>query len=110
MSAIRIAQRGWCDGSGAQTADDVIAGIGVWWVEIDGVRIEGRNLTCATFTAATDEIGEATVTLHLLGAVEIVYVDKDGVPLPGAPVSTTVEALAEVGDIVAGTVIERPES
>lgn len=110
MSAIRIAQRGWCADSSAETADDVIAGIGIWWVEIDGVRIEGRNLTAATFTAAKDELGASTVTLHLLGAVEIVYVDKHGVPLPGAPVSTTVEALAEVGDIVAGTMIERPGS
>lgn len=100
---LRIAQRGWNGSQGAETADDVTIGIGCWWVEIDGVRIE--RIVRAEIVAADDEISIPRLILDVADGVQIVYVDADGEPLPGAPVPVEPGDIPPLEDKVA---IERP--
>lgn len=116
MSRIRIAQVGWNFDRPARSVEEVNAGFGLWWVEIDGVRV--KSILRATVEAVklterpdgtTDvsPITSPTLTLEILGPVEIVYVDETGEPLPASE-RVTIEAHALPPEIEAGTSIVRP--
>jgi len=77
---VRIAQEGWQQSEPARTVDEVQVGIGCWWVEIDGHRFD--RVIAAQVCPADDEVTVPHMTLELLGSVEVVYVDRDGRPLP----------------------------
>jgi hypothetical protein len=76
---IRIAMKGWSKFGPAETADEVRIGVGVPWVEVDGHRIT----EVVKAEIKTTEDGFQEVTVSLIGPVEIVYVGRDGEPLPG---------------------------
>lgn len=116
MSRIRIAQTGWAFDRPARSVDEVNAGFGLWWVEIDGVRV--RSILRATVEAV--KLGEGPdgepvpmpitspkLTLEILGPVEIVYVDETGEPLPASE-RVEVDAHLLPPEIVAGTALIRP--
>lgn len=101
---IRLAQRGWDGDHAAETMDDVGAGIGLLWVEIDGHRFEG--VVRADFTA--DKVDAMIPLLHLeiIGPVEIIYIGKDGQPLGVEKLSTEewmLESKVGQGTVQTGT-------
>lgn len=82
---IRIASRGWNGNAPADTLDDVGVGLALSWVEIvgddgDSWRIPGDALTEAKVGTGSGAFQEVELTLY--GAVEMVYVDIRGEPLP----------------------------
>lgn len=94
---LRIAMRGWQGAEEATHVDEAAVGLGVWWVEVDGVRVP--EVISASFRAADEEFNEATVTLKLPARVQLVYVDGNGDPLPGDPVE--VDATRLIGETLA---------
>lgn len=105
---VRIGQRGLARSSRApETVDDVDLGYRVMWVELDGHRFE--DVVTVAFSAGGDEITTPSITLNLIGAIEMVYVGADGEPLPGAPAEMSIEALEAIGEIGHDTVIEKPD-
>lgn len=78
---IRVGQLGWVRDRAATTVEEVEGGIGCSWVEIDGHRFDG--VVAVDYRADENEITVPVVTVEVIGAVEIVYVDDDGEPLPG---------------------------
>jgi hypothetical protein len=101
---IRVAQEGWVDCVPAKTVDEVRVGIGCYWVEIDGVRID--KIVRAEFVAAEGEFSLPRLVIDVAAGMEIVYVDRNGEPLPGAPVP--VAALPD-DEIDYHTIISRDE-
>ena len=89
---IRIAQQGRSSDSIAESLDEFVAGYGVHWVEVDGVRWTAeQGLTEVDLRIAHDEFNGAVVTLHTFGPVEIVYLGVDGEPLgPGRRSPSTI--------------------
>lgn len=82
---IRVAQRGWNGSMPAETVEDVTAGIGCYWVEIDGVRIE--RVVRVEVVSDGQEVTVPRLVVDVCDGVQILYVDADGNPLPGDPVS-----------------------
>lgn len=74
---LRVAQRGWDGPANAKSIEETHAGIEVAWIEIDGHRLD--NVT--KVEVVMDE-HFTTPVVTLVARVEIVYVDKDGKPLP----------------------------
>lgn len=99
---IRIAQRGWNRDRGAETAADVQVGVGVYWVEIDGVRIE--RVVRVEFVADEGEVTLPRLTIEVADGLEVVYVDGDGNPLPGDPVPAE-----RFPTVTAGIVVRRED-
>ena len=62
-------------------------GIGCYWVEINGVRIE--RVVSVEFKAADDEFTTPRLIVDVADGFQIVYVDNNGEPLPGEPVDAT---------------------
>lgn len=99
---IRVAQLGWELSNQADTIDDVKAGVGCYWVEIDGVRID--RVIRVEWVAANDEVTIPRLVVDVAGGMEIVYVDSDGEPLPGPSVP-----VASLPEIEHGVVLPRQE-
>lgn len=104
---IRIGQLGWDRDSPAETVDDVTLGIGVYWVEINGVRIE--RVMRAEVIARDDEFTVPRIVLDIADGVQIVYVDRDGDPLPGEPVDTDPVLLNAAGPMEHRSVVRRED-
>lgn len=104
---IRIAQQGWGHDGPAKSLEEVRAGVKLPWIELDGHRLS--DIASVEFRAATTEFGMATMTVELLGPVEIVYIGADGQPL-GEPVPMTAAQAIAAGRIDYGAIVERPEA
>lgn len=84
---IRIAQQGRCQSRPAETLDEVVAGVGCYWVEVDGVRLTAADhgLVSAQFAASGGEFSVPSLLLSVVGPVEVVYLDGDGNELGAEP-------------------------
>lgn len=102
---ITIAQQGWAGSQAAKSLEEVRVGLKLPWIELDGVRL--TDITAVEFRAAADEFSTASMTVELLGPVEVVYVDKDGQPL-GEPVTMTAAEAIAAGRIDHTSMIDRP--
>lgn len=71
---IRIAQRAWAGSHPADTLDDTVIGLAMPWVELDGHRFD--QISHAHI--AIDSRGFPTITIGLIGLVEMVYLDSNG--------------------------------
>ena len=79
---VRIAMRGYSKVGPTEVVEDVIAGVKLPWVELDGHRIHaGQGLISAEFNAAVDDLSVTNIVLTVSGPVELVYVDRLGLPL-----------------------------
>lgn len=116
MSRIRIAQIGWARNEPAKTQDDVVAGFGLAWVEIDGHQVRSimhADVSCVKLvehpdgSTTADPLTSPVLTLEVFGSVEIVYVDEEGVALP-ATEKVEIDPHELPPRIEAGTKIERP--
>lgn len=104
---ITIAQQGWAGSTPAKSLEEVRAGVKLPWIELDGHRLS--DIAAVAFRAAGDEFGKATMTVELLGPVEIVYVGENGQPL-GEPVTMTAAEAIAAGRIDYQAIVERPEA
>lgn len=100
---IRIATYGHARGGRAASVEEVTCGIRVPWVEIDGHRFDA--ITHAVIDFGKDDLASCEVTLGVIGPVEVVYVDAEGDPLPGAP-SPLVDPATGYGSTMAGVPID----
>lgn len=84
---IRIAQQGRGRSAPAETLEEVVAGIGCHWVEVDGVRLTAaeHGLASAQFAATNGEFSVPTLVLSVIGPVEVVYLGADGEELGSEP-------------------------
>jgi hypothetical protein len=95
---------GWAGRAAATDAEDVVVGVKLPWVELDGVRY--TDVTSARFVADDEGVATCQLVLDVIGAVEIVYTDSKGEPLPGAPV--LVEDPAALGELDHASAVDRP--
>ncbi len=78
---VRIAQLGHAGDKIAEHTSEVVSGLRAMWVEIDGHRF--RAIASAQVDIDQNAATIPRLCLDVIGPVEIVYTDNDGVPLPG---------------------------
>jgi hypothetical protein len=80
---VRVAMKGWNRSQAATTPDEVSSGVMMPWVEIDGVKYDA--VTHAEFHADEHDFSRLTVTIGVLGPVDLVYLGPDGEELVSEP-------------------------
>lgn len=80
---VRVAQRGWIADRAASSLEEVSAGVGVYWVEIDGHRFE--HVGGIEFEARQGEFSVPVLRLPIIGSLEVVYLDQSGNELGSVP-------------------------
>ena len=74
--------QGWGARGPAENSDEIVAGVRLPWIELDGHRISD-GVVSAEFVASKEDISRCKLTLEIMGPIEIVYIDKDGHLFPG---------------------------
>lgn len=102
---IRIAQKGYSTGGAARSLDDVVAGVGVHWIEVDGVRLTAKDHRLVDVEIHVEEgVTVPRFTIGVTGPVEFVYLGPDDEELGAAPV-----AVEDLPDRIGGrTALARP--
>jgi hypothetical protein len=80
QNVIRIAQVGWNHLEAAESVEATGAGIRVPWIEVNGTRLPAEVIAGVKVEMADEHFTAPTVAL--IGRVEIVYTDEQGIELP----------------------------
>lgn len=78
MAKIRVGTKGWNGSEAARTWDECAIGIGVEWVEVDGIRLDD---VVGVELKITEGFATPVLAVRMFGPMEIVYLDNEGVPL-----------------------------